>query len=206
MRLYLIRHAESEANVRKVLDTALPGPPLTELGRQQAKALADRFSDQRFAAVYASHAVRARQTAEPLAMVNAVDVQLVEGVHEVTVGELEGRGDPVAIKTYLTVAGQWLGGEVGVAMPGGETGERVRDRFTTAVAELRAKHEPAGPDGAIALVSHGGVIRLGAEWLVGDVLPEAAEQVLLPNTGVVVLETTSEGGWTCLRWLDARSG
>jgi probable phosphoglycerate mutase len=206
VRLYLIRHAESAANVRKVLDTALPGPPLTELGRQQARALVNRLTGQRFAAVYASHAVRACQTAEPLAAANAVAVQLVEGVQEVNVGELEGRGDPAAIKTYLAVAGQWMRGDLGVAMPGGETGERVRDRFTTAVAELRAKHEPADPDGAIALVSHGGVIRLGAEWLAGDVLPEVAERVLLPNTGIVVVETTPEGGWTCSSWLDACSG
>ena len=43
MKLLLIRHAESESNVRKVLDTALPGPPLTHLGHRQAAALATKI-------------------------------------------------------------------------------------------------------------------------------------------------------------------
>jgi probable phosphoglycerate mutase len=29
MRLLLVRHGQTEGNVRKALDTALPGPPLT---------------------------------------------------------------------------------------------------------------------------------------------------------------------------------
>lgn len=200
MKLYLIRHAESEANVRRVLDSALPGPPITELGRQQAQALAAALGDEPVVAVYASKATRARQTAEPLAEAKAVDVQSVEGVHEVGLGDLEGRGDKASMRAYMAVTRQWIRGDLGVSMPGGETGAHLRARYVTAVAELRAKHEPSDPGGIVALISHGGAIRLNAGWLAGNVRPELADQGLIPNTGIVVLETLPDAGWTCLSW------
>ena len=41
MRLILIRHGETTANVALALDTAFPGADLTELGHAQAAALTD---------------------------------------------------------------------------------------------------------------------------------------------------------------------
>jgi len=198
VRLFLVRHAESTANVRKVLDTALPGPPLTELGQAQAQALAGTLGGRPIAAVYASRALRAQQTATPLAEALAMQVQVIDGVHEVSVGDLEGRGDHDALHSYLSTVRPWTRGELDPAMPGGENGHQVRLRFTTAIGELRAKHEPAG-DEAIVLVSHGGAIRLGADWLAGNVRPELADQELLPNTGIVELDTV-DGGWSCVSW------
>jgi broad specificity phosphatase PhoE len=191
VRLYLIRHAESTANARNILDTAPPGPPLTDLGKQQAQTLADRLADEPIAAVYASRATRAQQTAAPLAAALTHEVQVIDGVHEVSVGDLEGRGDVEALKVYAGTVHPWTRGDLSVSMPGGESGQQVRDRYLAAVAELRAKHED---DPAIALVSHGGAIRLAAEWLADNVRPELADQGLIPNTGIVA-------GVVARRWL-----
>lgn len=51
------------------------------------------------------------------------------------------------------------------------------------------------------LVSHGGLIRLGAEWLAPNVRPQLADQGLIPNTGIVELEPTADGCWQCLSWV-----
>ncbi|TNC27405.1 histidine phosphatase family protein [Amycolatopsis alkalitolerans] len=200
MKLYLIRHAQSTANVRKILDTALPGPPLTDLGHQQAQALARQLSGEPITAVYASRAVRAQQTATPLAAALMHEVQVIDGVHEVNVGELEGRGDVEALRAYAGTVHPWTRGDLGVAMPGGESGEQVRSRYLGAVADLRVKHDA---DPAIALFSHGGAIRLAAEWLSDNVRPELADQGLIPNTGIVELESLTGGGWRCLTWVGA---
>ena len=198
MRLYLVRHAESTANVSKILDTALPGPPLTDLGREQAQTLADKLATEPIAAVYASQATRAQQTAAPLAAALGMEVQVIEGVQEVSVGDLEGRADDEAMRVYARIVRPWLQGDLSGAMPGGESGFQVRQRYTTAVGELREKHLR---DPAIVLVSHGGAIRLGAEWLAGNVRPERADNGLLPNTAIVELETLEGGGWRCLSWV-----
>ncbi|HJQ45136.1 MAG TPA: histidine phosphatase family protein [Amycolatopsis sp.] len=198
MRLYLVRHAESTGNVRKILDTALPGPPLTDLGQEQAQTLAAKLAGEPIAAVYASQATRAQQTATPLAAALAMEVQVIEGVHEVNVGDLEGRGDKEALREFAATVRPWTQGDLNPSMPGGESGFQVRRRYTAAVGELRAKHLE---DHTIVLVSHGGAIRLSAEWLADNVRPELADQGLIPNTGIVELETLDDGGWRCLSWV-----
>lgn len=198
MRLYLVRHAQSEANVRKILDTALPGPSLTELGRQQAADLATRLGQEPITAVYASHATRARQTARPLADALSLEVTPLPGVHEVSVGDLEGRGDQEALELYGKVVGQWLDGRLDVSLPGGESGHDVRERYLEAIGGLRARHSDR--DETVVVVSHGGAIRFGAEWLAGNVTSEIADNGLLPNTAIVRLDTDSGGGWRCSEW------
>ncbi|MFF0144595.1 putative phosphoglycerate mutase [Amycolatopsis sulphurea] len=201
MRLLLVRHGQTEANLRGALDTALPGSPLTETGQEQARVLAQRLAAEPIVAVYASQAVRAQQTAAPLAEALGFDVQVIEGVKEVGVGELEGRTDGAAVDGYMRVFTAWTRGELDLAMPGGETGAQVRERMLRAVAELRAKHEESAPDGAIVLVSHGGAIRLAGEWLASNVSAEVAASALIPNTASIEL-LAEPAGWRCLRWID----
>ena len=42
MRLFLVRHGQTHANVARQLDTAVPGLDLTDAGHEQARALAER--------------------------------------------------------------------------------------------------------------------------------------------------------------------
>jgi len=200
VKLYLVRHGQTPSNVAKKLDTALPGPGLTDLGREQARQLAEKLATQPVRAVYASHATRAQQTAAPLADALDLAVEPVEGVHEVVVGDLEGRNDRAAIETYVSVVGRWTRGELHAAMPGGETGEQARQRFTTAVAAITERHAATRTEEVVVLVSHGGLMRLGAEWLAPNVRPELADQGLIPNTGVIELDRSADGSWQCLTW------
>ncbi|MFI5615430.1 histidine phosphatase family protein [Amycolatopsis sp. NPDC051903] len=202
MRLFLIRHGQTDGNVRGALDTALPGPPLTELGREQATALAARLAGEPIVAVYASEATRAQQTAAPLAEALGLEVQVIEGVKEVDAGDLEDATDPESIQLYLQTARRWTEGDLAVAIPGGESGEQVRARMVGAADDLRTKHEQTAPDGIVALVSHGGAIRLGAEFLADNVPADLASSALIPNTGVVELEALPDGSWRCLTWVD----
>jgi probable phosphoglycerate mutase len=204
MKLYLVRHAQTPGNVRGALDTALPGPPLTDLGHQQAAALAERLAGEPIVAVYASQAIRTQQTAAPLAEKLGLDVQVIEGVKEVDAGALEGRTDRDAVIVYMETVRKWTLGELGVAIPGGETGEQVHSRMSDAVAQLRVKHEEADPDGVVVLVSHGGTIRLSGEWLSDNVRPEVANSGMIPNTGIVMLDALPGGGWHCASWVDAQ--
>ena len=97
---------------------------------------------------------------------------------------------------------RWTLGELTPSLPGGESGTSVRTRMLDAVGRLRAKHEQADPDGVIALVSHGGAIRLSAEWLAPNVHADTANAALIPNTGLVELDARPEGRWHCLTWVD----
>jgi probable phosphoglycerate mutase len=202
VRLLLVRHGQTSGNTRGALDTALPGPPLTELGQDQARTLAERLGGEPIVAVYASQAIRAQQTAAPLAEVLGVEVQVIEGVKEVAAGDLEDHTDRESIELYMKTVRRWTLGELDARIPGGESGTEVRNRLLHAAGELRAKHEDDGQDAIVVLVSHGGAIRLGSEWLASNVPADLANGALIPNTGFVELLAEPDGGWRCLSWVD----
>ncbi len=198
MKLILVRHGETSSNLKMALDSLPPGPPLTEAGVVQAAALAESLSatESGVVAVYASTAVRARQTAAPVAEAFGLDVEVLEGVQEIFCGDLEGRHDREAFEIFLGVVGAWAGGDLDVAIPGGESGRQVLDRFLAAVDKAAARHRA---DDTFVLVSHGGALRMAALALATNVQPALAEAGLLPNTGRVVLEDLGTG-WRCTSW------
>ncbi|HEU4759214.1 MAG TPA: histidine phosphatase family protein, partial [Dehalococcoidia bacterium] len=74
MRLFLVRHAESQGN-REMRLQGRQDFPLTSLGRRQADALGARFSGRQLSGVYASPIRRALDTATPIAERAGVAVQ-----------------------------------------------------------------------------------------------------------------------------------
>ncbi|ALG05656.1 histidine phosphatase family protein [Kibdelosporangium phytohabitans] len=197
MRLLLVRHGQTASNLKRALDTALPGAPLTDEGHQQAADFANALRDKPVA-VYASQATRAQQTAAPIAAASGLEVQVVEGVHEVFVGDLEGRTDDAALQEFFEIYQRWTKDDLDARMPRGESGAEIRTRFTETVGLIRDKHQD-DENCLVVLVSHGGMIRLGAEWLAENVTGQLANVGVLPNTGHVLLETNGDG-WTCVEW------
>ncbi|WP_090587290.1 histidine phosphatase family protein [Mycolicibacterium brumae] len=198
-RLLLVRHGQSWANVERSLDTRPPGAELTPLGREQARAFA-LGRPQAPALLVHSVAVRAAQTAGEISTVAGMGAVVAEGVHEVQAGELEGRNDEPAHAEFARVYQHWHTGALDVAMPGGESGAQVLERFLPVVGELRSSYlEADGWAGDIVLVSHGAAIRLVAAALTG-VDPGFAVDRHLANTEAVALAPVTDGRWSCLQW------
>jgi len=199
LRLVLVRHGQTPSNVIGSLDSRPPGPPLTDLGRAQAASVAESLAALPVVAVYASVAVRAQETAAPIAAAHGLPVQVVEGIHEAFVGDLECRNDPESLAAFVAVFHRWTRSlDLDVPMPGGESAQQVLDRFLPVVADIRARHS----DGVVVLVSHGAAIRITSFALSPNVDAELADQHLLDNGCRVVLEVdgTSPTGWCCLEW------
>jgi probable phosphoglycerate mutase len=196
-RLVLARHGLTDANVRHVLDTRPPGPPLNEIGRVQALALAEELAGWRLRAVIASTALRAQQTARPVSARHGLPIDVVDGFQEVFVGDLELRSDEAALQAFRQVGQRWRAGDLTAALPGGESGADVQRRFLTGLDTVREQY----PDGDVLLVSHGAAIRLAAGALLGD----SVETEYVPNTGRVVLaaDPGSPTGWRLESWDDA---
>lgn len=195
--LYLVRHGQTHANVRMALDAAPPGGALTDEGARQAEVLVSAFAEVPLVGVYASTAIRAQQTAAPVAAAHGLPVHVVDGVQEVGVGELEGRTDKPAMRHFFEVYSAWVAGDLDRSMPGGETAKQVLARYAEAVSGIRAEHD----GGAILVVSHGAVIRLAAPALAVNVNGELGEHALLPNTGRVVLRSDAGSAeWHCVEW------
>jgi broad specificity phosphatase PhoE len=155
-RLYLIRHGETDWNRSGRIMGTQP-VPLNANGRRQvvelAAVLADLHKTQPLAALYTSPLVRTVQTAEILASSCSLSITLDERLREIGVGDWEGRYwrdlDQEPIRS------QWYSHPHEARFPNGETLGEVQARALPAAAEALDRH----PGGAIALISHGDVLR-----------------------------------------------
>lgn len=195
MRLLLIRHGESQANVVGGMDTSAPGPDLTDKGRAQATSLVARLSGESVEAVYASTLVRAQQSAQPLADSLGLPVHVRDGLREVRVGELEAKSDPAAVAAYRAVYRQWLEGDPEQVLPGGESARQAVARFDAVVREIEAEHA----DGTVAVFTHGSALRLWAVFASDNVTPDFG-LAYIDNVAVVVVAGTAETGRRILSW------
>ncbi|MEP6561551.1 MAG: histidine phosphatase family protein [Nakamurella sp.] len=204
MRLLLIRHGQTPSNVLGLLDTAVPGPGLTALGQQQAAALPGTLLDDRIDTIFASTQQRAQLTAAPIAAARGLQVQIRAGLREIGAGDLEMLGDDRSVRTYQQTIRRWMVGELDLTMPGGPSGAEVLARFDDVVSEvidqLRAS---VGAAGAAVVVAHGAILRLWATVRASDLAEmEGAlgRAHSLQNTGMIVVEQLTDGGWQLISW------
>lgn len=208
LRLVLVRHGRTPSNVRHRLDTALPGPGLDELGHAQAEEVAGLLAGWPVRGLYASRATRAQETAAPIGRALGREVELLRGLHEVFVGDLEGQEGDDARAAFDEVFEAWWDGDVDRAMPGGESARDVWDR---ALPDLAAVTSGVA-EGAVVVVSHGAAIRILSLALLGGHDGSGAghgevtygRERPVPNTGRVVLRR-DPGGWVPELW-DAMPG
>jgi broad specificity phosphatase PhoE len=193
VRLLLIRHAETTANARHLLDTAPPGADLTDRGREQAADLVTAMEDVDLDAIYVSDLVRTQQTAAPLAAARDLEPRVRPGVREIQAGDYEMAPDDGSWDAYLGVLYRWAEGEPHARIPGGESGAEVMQRFDAVVAEA-ARHDSA------AIISHGAVIRAWTGARASNVDHAYVADTRLRNTAVIVLEGDPDGGWNVVTW------
>lgn len=202
MKLYFVRHGESEANVtREFSNHNPPKHPLTAKGRAQVEALAERLAGLPLTAIYASPLLRAQQTAEILAAPHGLTVQNADALREHDAGELEGRSDAEAWAQYAGLFDRWLAKELDARVAGGESYAELRDRFVPFLQELMQKY--GGSEAHVVLVGHGGLFHTMLPLVLANVEPKLSFQHLLGNATVVLAETRSEQ-LICLTWGDIR--
>lgn len=194
MRLLLIRHAQTPANVLGQLDTTSPGPELTKLGERQAAMVPRAMHDRRVDAIFASTLLRTQLTAEPLASDRGIDTRVLDGLQEIEAGSLEKRSDRESVRRYLETAFAWGSGDLDARMPGGSDGNAFFERFDAGIAMAAAEADTA------VLFSHGAAIRVWTAGRAHNVPPAFAGIHELDNTGVVELSGSPDDGWTLVSW------
>jgi probable phosphoglycerate mutase len=194
MRLLLIRHGQTPGNVLGRLDTAHPGPGLTDLGLRQAAAIPDALRSDPIDAIFVSTLLRTQLTAHPLAVDRGLKLQVASGLHEIEAGALEGLRDRESVRTYLETAVAWGSGDLDKRMPGAHDGHEFLRRFDTDIAAAAASSDVA------VVFSHGAAIRVWTAARAQNVPPTFAGTNELDNTGVVEFTGSPDEGWVLLSW------
>jgi probable phosphoglycerate mutase len=97
------------------------------------------------------------------ALFPGVPLTLEPGLRETDYGRLDGRDLLALHEEDPTLWDRWLADPGGTRFPGGETFDEVMGRTVAAVERARL----LAPDGCVAVVTHGGVIRSYVAWVLG---------------------------------------
>ncbi|MCW2926042.1 MAG: fructose-2,6-bisphosphatase [Thermoleophilia bacterium] len=150
--LYLVRHAQSTWNAAGRWQ-GQADPPLSELGRGQARLLGEHFPETDVTHVFASDLVRAHETAKPIAARFGLEIELDRDLREIDVGTWSGSTrDEIAARDAPSLE-RYFQGQRG--WEGGETYEEHEIRCDRAVARLDAIEDA----GSVIAVTHGGTLR-----------------------------------------------
>ena len=201
MRLLLIRHGQTPANVLGLLDTAQPvraSPPSVCVRRRRSPV---RWPPSRSTCCSPRPLSAPSSTAAPLGRLRGLDVEVRSGLREIEAGALEARSDDRSVRTYLETVFAWGSGALDVRMPGGVTGHDFFGRYNADLAEITASGAQVA-----AVVSHGAAIRVWVAANAENVPPEYSAETQLDNTGIVVVDGSFTEGWTLTRWADQPIG
>lgn len=151
MKLYLVRHGESEGNAQGLF-YGWADYPLTELGREQSRGLGERIKDLKIDRCFSSPLSRAHETAQLVIEGRDLVIELEERLKEQHMGDLEGvpfmdlmEKYPVEIKAMFD---SWSNAEP----PNGESFPQLKNRVRPALNEIVATGED------VLIVAHAGTL------------------------------------------------
>lgn len=187
--IYLVRHGESEWNVAGLMQGKTSGVPLTKMGINQARELEQRFEAVKFAAIFSSDLLRARQTAQIVAFRRKLAVVTSRAIRERSFGQYEGTD----LSKYQADLKQTLRqfdalsdrGKFKFKFPHGIEG--IGTTVSRVIIWLR-EISVAYPGKNVLIVAHGGVLRLLLIHL-GYASYKELPPFSIDNTGYVILES-----------------
>ncbi|MGZ4672642.1 MAG: histidine phosphatase family protein [Ilumatobacteraceae bacterium] len=199
-RLVLVRHGESKTTVARVIGGPRTCSGLSELGRQQAERLRDRWatSGEVVADVLiSSQYARARETAEIVAP-SVGDLPVIEdpgfGEHDPG-SDCDGMSFDEYIERYG--AGWWEGDPFGTSFPGGETVAAFQFRVGRAIRRTI----DAYADKTVVVVCHGGVVDAALRLALKSP-PTGGFEIHTLNTSITEIHLIKDNLWRLIRYND----
>ena len=185
--IYLIRHTQAEGNRYRMMQGFWDGE-VTEKGKQQIEALAQRFRDIPVDAVYSSDLKRACLTAEAAARWKKLPIQTRPELRELNIGPWEQRffGNisweaPELAERFLYDPGNWY-------LEGAETYREVQERAMQAMTEIAEENDGK----TVVVVSHGVTTRCIMSAVLGVPISDIKAVPIFKNTAVTKLNWDGE--------------
>ena len=150
--LYIVRHGETEWNVKKIIQRH-EDIPLNNKGETQAKELAKKLRHIKFDAIFSSDLIRAKRTAEIISLEKKIVVQTAKALKERYFGKYQGKS--FAVNNEMTKLINNLKMFSGPGLREVESDENIILRITTFLREIAVAY----PKKTILVVSHGGPMR-----------------------------------------------
>jgi broad specificity phosphatase PhoE len=153
--LLLIRHGEVEERYHHIFGGRID-MELSPRGREQAEAVASHVRNRPVDALYVSPMKRARATAAPIARVLDREPVVADDLHEVDFGDWTGLHWNEIPARYGVSPFAWLDEFVAGRIPNAESPDHYAQRIQAGLDRIVREQ----PGRSVAVVCHGGVIRM----------------------------------------------
>ena len=151
MRIYLVRHGETEWNRTRRFQ-GRSNLPLNQEGRKQVRALALALKNKPLTAIHSSPLIRALETARLIKVFHpSIPIFEEKGLIEMDLGEFDGMKAQDWAEQYPDVRKAWNVNPASVKMPGGESLEEVQVRAKYTLERITGIYPP---DTTLLISSH----------------------------------------------------
>lgn len=181
---YVIRHGETDYN-RNGRYQGQSDIPLNEEGLRQTVLLANRMAAVPLDIIYSSPLMRAQETAR--AMAGGRTVALDPRLQEIDVGRCQGLTNPEIARQMPDFWAQMQKEPDRTPFPGGENAYDLQKRSVEAMWAIRERY----PTGRVAVVTHGGVLKVIVADVMGLPLTER-HRFVINNCSITIIEWGAE--------------
>ncbi len=177
--LFIIRHGQTDLNLRGIVQGRGIDSPLNETGHQQAAAFYGEYEAEGFERVYTSTLLRTHQTVEPF-LADGLPWQQLAGLDEISWGIYEGQDlTPSILQGFETLTARWSDGQLDESVEAGESPNQVVKRQRQAMDEILRREV----DRKVLVCMHGRAMRIMLCWMTGKPVSEMDD---IPHTNTAL--------------------
>ncbi len=193
-KIYLVRHGQTDYNLKGVVQGSGIDAPLNENGRMQANAFFEAYKDIPFDKVYFTGLQRTQQSVRQFLELG-LDYEMVPELNEISWGKYEGQ--PMTHEEneyYLHMLSRWSSGDLDYAIAGGESPNTVATRLKIGINRIMSQNSKV-----ILICMHGRAMRMLLSILMNYDL-KYMDQFKHQNLGLYELNRDHEGNFKIVKY------
>ena len=179
MKLYIIRHAETEYNRKGIIQGSEVDSDINDVGESQANSFYEYYKDINFDKIYVSDLKRTFQTIRRFTE-NGLSYEKLKEFNEISWGVNQGKSDD--LEDYARLIDTWLAGNLDNKFKEGESPNEMSARLVKGFNKvLDDDHD------TVLLCIHGRALRILLSKIIDNDLTKM-DKYVHSNTGLYILE------------------
>ena len=179
MKLYIIRHAETEYNRKGIIQGSEVDSDINDVGEVQANSFYEYYKDKNFDKIYVSDLKRTFQTIRRFTE-NGSSYEKLKEFNEISWGINQGKSDD--LEDYAKLIDTWLAGNLDNKFEEGESPNEMSVRLVKGFNKvLDDDHD------TVLLCIHGRALRILLSKIIDNDLTKM-DKYVHSNTGLYILE------------------
>ena len=179
MKLYIIRHAETEYNRKGIIQGSEVDSDINDIGESQANSFYEYYKDINFDKIYVSDLKRTFQTIRRFTE-NGSSYEKLKEFNEISWGVNQGKSDD--LEDYARLIDTWLAGNLDNKFEEGESPNEMSVRLVKGFNKvLDDDHD------TVLLCIHGRALRILLSKIIDNDLTKM-DKYVHSNTGLYILE------------------